>query len=112
MPGLVITDPQAAIILATDPYEDTAFLSGVVDPGATIIVQPMQNYNLLTGPQAVTVRQIFNDCLAAFTKAMNLTAALPTGLTTTVTLAKLTGGGSNGSLTFTDGILTAKVDPT
>lgn len=34
------------------------------------------------------------------------------GLTTTVPLAKLTGGGSNGSLTFVNGILTAKVDPT
>lgn len=30
----------------------------------------------------------------------------------TVPLAKLTGGGSNGSLTFTNGILTAAVDPT
>ena len=35
-----------------------------------------------------------------------------TGITKTVTLAKLTTGGSTGSLTFTNGILTAAVDPT
>jgi len=34
------------------------------------------------------------------------------GLTTVVPLAQLTGLGAAGSLTFTDGILTAKVDPT
>ncbi len=37
---------------------------------------------------------------------------ITTGLTTVVPLAKLTGAGVNGSLTFTDGLLTAKVDPT
>jgi len=34
------------------------------------------------------------------------------GLTTTVALAKITSGGTDGSLTFKDGLLTAKVDPT
>jgi len=34
------------------------------------------------------------------------------GLTTTVDLAKITALGANGSLTFTNGILTAKTDPT
>jgi hypothetical protein len=34
------------------------------------------------------------------------------GFTGTVPLAKLTGGGVNGSLTFTNGILTARVNPT
>ena len=34
------------------------------------------------------------------------------GLTTTVTLARLTSEGSNGSLTFRNGILVGKVDPT
>lgn len=41
------------------------------------------------------------------------TAQLPTaGITHTAPLAKLTGGGTNGSLTFTNGLLTAAVDPT
>lgn len=34
------------------------------------------------------------------------------GITSVVPVAKLTGGGTNGSLTFTNGILTSKVDPT
>lgn len=34
------------------------------------------------------------------------------GMTTTVPLAKLTGGGTDGSLTFENGLLTSKVDPT
>lgn len=37
---------------------------------------------------------------------------LSTGFTGTVTLAKLTGGGANGSLTFASGICTGHVDPT
>jgi len=38
--------------------------------------------------------------------------AIAGGISATVTLAKLTGGGANGSLTFTNGLLTAKTDPT
>jgi hypothetical protein len=34
------------------------------------------------------------------------------GLTDTVVLAKITALGTNGSLTFTKGLVTAKVDPT
>lgn len=40
------------------------------------------------------------------------TAASQSGLSVTVALAKLTGGGTDGSLTFTNGVLTGKVDPT
>ena len=36
----------------------------------------------------------------------------PSGISGTVTLAKLTGGGTNGSLTYTNGIITAVVNPT
>ena len=42
----------------------------------------------------------------------NLQGLLGSGVTGTVTLAKLTGGGTNGSLTFKNGILVSKVDPT
>lgn len=34
-----------------------------------------------------------------------------TAISTTVVLAKITGGGIDGSLTFTHGLLTSKVDP-
>lgn len=39
-------------------------------------------------------------------------SALASGITATITLAKITALGSNGSLTFTNGILTSKTDPT
>jgi hypothetical protein len=42
----------------------------------------------------------------------NITRRLNTGLTVTVPLAKITGGGTDGSLTFTNGILTAVTQPT
>lgn len=40
------------------------------------------------------------------------TAAGESGLSVTITLAKITAGGTDGSVTFTNGVLTAKVDPT
>lgn len=43
-------------------------------------------------------------------KVINTT--LSPGITGSVVLAKITGGGANGSLTFVKGIITAKVDPT
>ncbi len=36
----------------------------------------------------------------------------PAGLTVTITTAKLTGGGANGSMTFTNGVLTAQTPAT
>ncbi len=41
-----------------------------------------------------------------------LSEALNTGATATVPLAKITSGGSNGSLTITNGIITSVVAPT
>lgn len=41
-----------------------------------------------------------------------INTSLNNGLSVTVTLAKITALGTNGSLTFTNGILTSKVDPT
>ena len=41
-----------------------------------------------------------------------LVATLGKGFTGTVTTAKLTGGGTNGSLTFVNGVVTSQVPPT
>lgn len=53
----------------------------------------------------------------AFDKATNQISAgagvgPPAGLTVVITTAKLTGGGANGSMTFTNGVLTARVAAT
>ncbi len=53
-----------------------------------------------------------NATLTNTTLSAGITTDAGPGLTTTVPLAKLTALGTDGSLTFTDGILTAKLDPT
>jgi hypothetical protein len=51
--------------------------------------------------------------IAANTTAIKtINTTLATGITGTVALAKLTGGGTNGSLTFTKGLITAFLAPT
>jgi hypothetical protein len=59
--------------------------------------------------------QTYTNAFAS--NASNLTSgtlatSLLAGLSATVALAKLTVGGTNGSITFTNGLLTSKVDPT
>lgn len=41
-----------------------------------------------------------------------LQGTLAQGFTGTITLAKLTGGGANGSMTFVNGVVVAQVPPT
>ncbi len=57
------------------------------------------------------------SALWAFDPATNqisvgVTGSPPAGITGTITTAKLTGGGSNGSMTFTNGVLTASTPAT
>ena len=44
--------------------------------------------------------------------ALNLALLFKSGVTTTVPLAKLTGGGTAGSLTIVKGVITSVVEPT
>lgn len=65
------------------------------------------------GPNALkglTGLQITSNSQAASISAIQ--AALAPGISATVALAKLTGGGTNGSMTFVAGILTAYTPPT
>lgn len=113
MPKLTITTDQEGVILAVDHDLDEAFGFGVQDTGANLVVDAMPLYRTpVVQAQGANVRGPFKSLLAAMMVAFNIKRALPNGLTTVVTLAKLTGGGHTGSLTFTDGILTAKTDPT
>ena len=53
----------------------------------------------------------------AFDKSTNqisvgVTGSPPSGYTGVITTAKLTGGGANGSMTFTNGVLTAQTPAT
>lgn len=44
--------------------------------------------------------------------SVGVTGSPPSGVTATITTAKLTGGGANGSMTFTNGVLTAQTAAT
>lgn len=54
---------------------------------------------------------VFNQNVSTLTSIQSLTSPLSSGQTVTVTLAPLTQSGSNGSLTFTNGVLTNHVNP-
>ena len=62
-------------------------------------------HNLTTGKQGGTASQYYH-----LTSAQH--AAVAAGITVTITTAKLTGVGANGSMTFTNGILTAQTQAT
>lgn len=62
-----------------------------------------------SGPTVLTVASI-TDGQVLIRSGATITGV--TGLSVTVPLAKLTGAGVNGSITFTNGVLTARVDPT
>lgn len=110
MAALPITDSQAAIVNAFKSKLENAFAEGV--SAAVQIIGPIEGYSNFDIATRELAKLPMNSLISAFIKELNLLNALPTGLTATVTLAKLTPGGTDGSLTFTDGILTAKVDPT
>ena len=111
--ALQLTAAQAQIINDMDSTLQQAFLSGVEDNLFNIIVPAITDYNILTSAQQSTVRAIFKGAVAAFIYTANWDQELPiTKFTGSATLAKITGLGSNGSITFVDGIATVYVAPT
>lgn len=112
MPGLVLTAGQISVLNNADSAIETAFSSGVVSAGGSSIVNPLVGYANLDPSLKPVAREPFKSMLAVLMTQLNIPGTLPTGISATVTLAKLTAGGSTGSLTFVDGILTAVVAPT
>lgn len=106
MAKLTVTTSQKTLVNALDALLEEALAEGVQDGALVEVVQPLSHYtDLDSATIRPSVRDSYRSVFAAYVSAC-------AGLTTTVPLAKLTGGGSNGSLTFTNGILTAKSDPT
>lgn len=64
----------------------------------------------ITGIPGIT--QVQSDWTQTVTTSPSYIKHKPTGYTGTITTAKLTGGGSNGSMTFTNGILTSQTAAT
>lgn len=111
--ALVITADQEADIVTLEGDLEQAFSAGVIDQAALPVLGPMPLYSD-PAVQAVKqgVKDPFKSLVAAMMVALNIKRALPVGLSTTVALAKITPSGADGSLTFVDGILVSKVDPT
>jgi hypothetical protein len=109
---LILTADQETGIVALEGDLEAAFAFGVENQVPEQVLGPMPLYSD-PAVQAVKqgVKDPFKSLIAAMMVALNIKRALPTGLSTTVTLAKITPSGTIGSLTFIDGILVAKTDP-
>lgn len=113
MAKLVITTDQEAEIVAIDAPMDSAFSEGTEDTFANPVIDALTYY---ATPEVQVlkdqVKNPFKALTAATMKVLNIKRALPVGISATVVLAQLTNTGSPGSLTFVDGLLVSKVDPT
>ena len=111
---LTITASQASeVVTPTDANISQAFLNGVIS-GSTAILDAIPQFNTLSSAQQAQVRDIYDLWVAALIKTLNLqhVFANPVPGTVVIPLVKLTGPGTNGSLTFTNGLLVAYVAPT
>lgn len=113
MAKLVVTADQETGLITLEGDLELAFSMGVEDDVGNPVFGPMALYDD-PAVQAVKdgVKAPFKSLIAAMMVALNIKRALPVGISTTVTLAKLTPSGSTGSLTFVDGILVSQVNPT
>lgn len=110
--ALNLTANQAAIIADLDTALDTAMAGGVANAVPAQIIQALNLYSTYTTAQKNTIRQMFELIIAAFIIAQKIPGEFPSStFSGTAVLAKVTGGGSNGSLTFVNGICTAYVAP-
>jgi hypothetical protein len=113
-PLALLSADQATIIDNVDAYLNQAFLSGVTDQsGGQLVPQvpALQQYGTLSSALQTQTQAAMRSGFSALLVAMNY--SLPVGgASGTITLAKLTGGGSNGSITVSNGIITAFTNPT
>lgn len=73
-------------------------------------VFPLQGGGDLSEDRAITITPAGNDGDVQFRSGTTLGGI--TGITIVITTARLTGGGANGSMTFTRGVLTAQTAAT
>jgi hypothetical protein len=107
MSALIIDTNQVAQIGNIETFIDTAFKYGVEDTLANPVLDELLNFNSanLTNAQRQIVKDVFKLALCALLKELG-------GTSGTIALAKITGGGTDGFLVFTNGILTSFQQPT
>lgn len=85
---------------------------------ATSFQQPNQTSPIISDPKIGTVSPFWFNWFLQLFQVLNFSglianqAANKPGITVVITTAKLTGAGANGSMTFTNGILTAQTQAT
>ena len=109
--------PTYAEVILTDkegkkPRFNPIWLKWFVDIAALLTASggTLISHNALAGIQGGTTNQYYH--LTAAQRSAILTLIGVTGISATITTAKLTGGGANGSMTFTNGLLTAQTAAT
>jgi hypothetical protein len=113
MSALQLSSGQSQIIADIDQFLQSAFGYGVENNSLSQIVAPITNYLTLTSSQQDMVKDIFKSLISAYVYTSNIPAEQPvTTFSGTVALARLTGLGSDGSLTVVNGLITAYVAPT
>lgn len=110
---LPVSAGQAGVINNDGNYLEQALLYGTTD-GFSTILPNLPLYSTVDTSLHPSIRNPFESQLAASIKALLLDTSFGNVVPVTViiTLAKLTPGGTTGSLTFFNGICTAAVQPT
>jgi hypothetical protein len=76
------------------------------------MVDLVNDQDKITNPWMQLLTNLVNLLNRGYPAAVNSSQGIAVPQSVTIPLVKLTGGGANGSLTFTNGILTAAVAPT
>jgi len=108
---------QPAQLPAADPITQGAVVLPAGAPSNTLDTAAFQPVSAFDPAGAAAAAQAASDPLgSASTAETNAKAYTDSkfafGISGTVALAKITGLGTDGSLTFTNGLITGKVDPT
>lgn len=115
MSQLAISNSQdSTIISPIDSLLTEALGSGVVN-GSSALVVAAQIPTLSNMPSQVQhqARDVFRAVFSALVSVLNIQQPLATGVSGTVTLRKLNDvGGTSGSLTFVNGLITGFTAPT
>lgn len=112
MAKLQISTGQAAVVGQLEPFLQDAFLNGIEDVNLNPVLDALPLYPLVGEEARTKIKNAIKSLLASIIKTMNVRQVLPIGISGVVPLARLTEFGAEGSLTFVDGFLVAKVDPT
>lgn len=111
--NLIVDPDQSDMVNNIDIMLESALASGVIkSDDSSAIVPALQYYSTMDSASKQKVRDMFRSVFAAMIKEANILRPLPVGRSAVIPLAKLTTFGSQGSLTFVDGLLVDSTNPT